>query len=185
MLPERFLPLGYRFVVYFEFDPQNSKPTSRDELKASAERVGNNLKNAKNSYDLMFQSVSGLSVDIETEEYGEGGENRFKHTLPVRTKFPNLVLTRGLAPSSTATSWIRDAVENFKFKPANLTIILQNDLLVPLHVWSVYHAIPVKWSVDAFNAEESKIVIETLELKYNYFRTKNPEELGVDLQGLT
>ena len=37
--------------------------------------------------DSEFQSVSGLSVDIETEEFAEGGENRFKHKLPVKTKF--------------------------------------------------------------------------------------------------
>ncbi|XOV67696.1 MAG: phage tail protein [Fluviicola sp.] len=182
MLPERFLPLGYRFLVYFEFNPQDTKPAT---FEAGVDRVVDSFKtDPRNSYDLMFQSVSGLSVDIETEEYAEGGENRFKHTLPVRTKYPNLVLKRGLAPSSAATKWIKDAVEKFQFKPANLTIILQNDLLVPLHVWSINHAIPVKWSVDAFNAEESKIVIETLELKYNYFSTKNPEDLGVDVKGL-
>ena len=42
--------------------------------------------------DHQFQSVSGLSIDLETEEIAEGGENRFKHKIPVRTKFPNLVL---------------------------------------------------------------------------------------------
>lgn len=175
MLPERFLPLGYRFAVYFEFERPNLEPENFREGLDSAS------KGAKNAYDLMFQSVSGLSVDIETQEYAEGGENRFKHTLPVRTKFPNLVLKRGLAPSSAATSWIRNAVENFVFEPIDITIVLQNELLVPLHVWTIYHAIPVKWSIDAFNAMESKIVIESLELKYNYFRTKNPEELGIDI----
>jgi len=129
----------------------------------------------------MFLSVSGLFVDIETEGYGEGGDNRFKHTLPVRTKFPNLVLTRGLAASSEVASWVQNAVQNFEFKPINLTIILQNELRLPLHVWNVFHAIPVRWSVDSFNADESKLVMETLELKYNYFTAKNPEELGFDL----
>ena len=29
----------------------------------------------------------GLSVEYDTEEYKEGGENRFTHKLPVRTKY--------------------------------------------------------------------------------------------------
>ena len=43
-----------------------------------------------------FQEVSGLSFEVETEELKEGGENRFVYKLPKRTKYPNLVLKRGL-----------------------------------------------------------------------------------------
>ena len=40
----------------------------------------------------------------------------------------------------------------------------------PLQTWNIVHAYPVKWNVGDFNAEENKIVIETLELSYNYFK---------------
>jgi len=50
-----------------------------------------------NDNDVRFQSVSGLSVEFDTEAYEEGGENRFEHTLPVRTKYPDLSLKRGSA----------------------------------------------------------------------------------------
>ena len=39
-----------------------------------------------NDNDSRFQSVSGLTVEYETESFKEGGENRFEHKLPVRTK---------------------------------------------------------------------------------------------------
>ncbi|NQY01119.1 MAG: phage tail protein, partial [Flavobacteriaceae bacterium] len=55
--------------------------------------------------DHQFQSVSGLSIDLETEEIAERGENRFKHKIPVRTKFPNLVLKRGLLMDSGVIDW--------------------------------------------------------------------------------
>ena len=119
--------------------------------------------------DIQFQSVSGLSVDIETEEFAEGGENRFKHKFPVRTKFPNLVLKRGMVTSSKLIKWCRDAIESFQFKPINLTVKLLNEKHEPLVTWNVVHAYPVKWAVDDFNAEESKVTIETIELAYNYF----------------
>ncbi|OAB78816.1 phage tail protein [Cochleicola gelatinilyticus] len=119
--------------------------------------------------DTQFQSVSGLSVDIETEEFAEGGENRFKHKFPVRTKFPNLVLKRGLVIDSEVIQWCRDAIESFQFEPTDLTVKLLNEEHDPLMTWNVVHAYPVKWTVEDFNAEENKLAVETIELAYNYF----------------
>jgi len=123
----------------------------------------------KQATDFQFQSVAGLSVDIETEEFAEGGENRFKHKFPVRSKFPNLVLKRGIVSNSKLIDWCRDAIENFQFKPIDLTVILLNEKHEPLMTWNVVHAYPVKWNVADFNAEESKVAVETIELAYNYF----------------
>ncbi len=119
--------------------------------------------------DVQFQSVAGLSVDIETEEFAEGGENRFKHKFPVRTKFPNLVLKRGMVKDSKLIDWCRDAIESFQFQPVDLTVKLLNEEHEPLVTWNVVHAYPVKWNVSDLNAEENKITIETIELAYNYF----------------
>ncbi len=124
----------------------------------------NNIKG-----EFQFQSVSGLNIELETEEIAEGGENRFKHKLPVRTKFPNLVLKRGILVNSDLIKWCREAVEDFNITPTDLTISLLNDEHKPLMTWNVVHAWPVKWAVGDLNAEESKIAIETIELVYNYF----------------
>lgn len=121
------------------------------------------------SGEFEFQSVAGLTVDVETEEIAEGGENRFKHKVPVRTKYPNLVLKRGLLVNSEIISWCRTAVEDFDFYPVDIVVKLLNEEHEPLLSWNIVHAIPVKWSVSEFNAEENKLVIETLELSYNYF----------------
>ncbi|HNW50971.1 MAG TPA: phage tail protein [Prolixibacteraceae bacterium] len=119
--------------------------------------------------EFQFQTVSGLSVDLEVEEIAEGGENRFKHKLPVKNKYPNLVLKRGLLIDSDLNKWCRKALEGFEFKPTDLTVKLLNEEHKPLATWNVVHAYPVKWSISDFNAEESKIMIETIELVYNYF----------------
>ncbi|WP_162339769.1 phage tail protein [Cyclobacterium salsum] len=120
--------------------------------------------------DTQFQSVSGLTVDMETEEFAEGGENRFKHKFPVKTKYPNLVLKRGMAIESELIQWCRDAMEGFEFAPKDLTVRLLNEKHEPLRTWNVVHAFPVKWAMDDFNAQESKLVIETLEFSYHYFK---------------
>jgi len=124
--------------------------------------------NLKSEFE--FQSVSGLTIELDTEEIAEGGENRFKHKLPVRTKFPNLVLKRGLLTDSSLVKWCRDAVEDFNITPTDVTISLLNEEHEPLMTWNVVHAYPLKWAMADFNAEESKLVIETIELAYNYFK---------------
>jgi len=124
-------------------------------------------------HDHQFQSVSGLSVDLETEEIAEGGENRYKHKIPVRTKYPNLVLKRGLLLDSGVITWCRKALEYFVIEPVDITVSLLGEDHKALQTWSISRAYPVKWNVADFNSEENKIVIETLELSYNYFKILN------------
>ncbi|MEO1517071.1 MAG: phage tail protein [Bacteroidota bacterium] len=121
--------------------------------------------------DFRFQQVNGLSVTVETEEYAEGGENRFIHHLPKRTKYADLSLSRGMFVGSGIIDWCRDAIENFEFQPINITISLLNESHEPLSAWYVVGAFPLEWSVSDFNAEESKLVIEQIKLKYRYFNT--------------
>jgi phage tail-like protein len=120
--------------------------------------------------DFHFQSVSGLNVNLETETYREGGENRFIHTLPVRANYSNLILKRGLITNSKVIDWCMDTFNNMEVKPVNLVVSLLNDIHVPVMTWNVVNAFPVKWSVSDFDAETSKLAIESIELKYQYFK---------------
>ena len=123
--------------------------------------------NLKSEFE--FQSVSGLTVEMDTEDIAEGGENRYKHRLPVRSRYSKLVLKRGLLTDSSLIKWCREAVEDFNISPTDITISLLNEEHEPLMTWNVVHAYPVKWSMGDFNAEQSQVVIETIELVYNYF----------------
>jgi phage tail-like protein len=116
-----------------------------------------------------FQSASGLGVEYDTEEYKEGGENRFTHKLPVRTKYSDLVLKRGMLAGSETVGWFLDAFRERIFTPKAVTVILMNEQGEPLRTWNVVHAVPKKWTVSDFNANENSIVVETLELTYQYF----------------
>ena len=120
--------------------------------------------------DTRFQSVSGLNVEYETETIKEGGENRFEHKLPIRTKYSDLVLKRGLLVNSKVVKWCLDAFESRTFAPANLEIILLNENGQSLKTWSVIGAWPKKWSISDFNAQENSLAIESLELSYQYFK---------------
>ncbi|USX24245.1 phage tail protein [Oxalobacteraceae bacterium OTU3CINTB1] len=124
---------------------------------------------SKSKNDVRFQTVSGLSVEYDMEEYKEGGENRFSHKLPGRTKYADLVLKRGMLTDSALIAWFMDAFRDRVFEPTDVNVILMNEAGDPLRTWKIVQAIPKKWSVSDFNSGENTVVIETMELSYRYF----------------
>lgn len=153
--PERLAdpPLGFHFEVSFG----NDKP--KNGFKA----------------DVSFQSVSGLTAEVITENYREGGQNQFDYKLPVKTQFPDLVLKRGLwAPQSNAAlegmqRWFVDTTQSLKVTHVDIQIKLLNSKNIILMNWNVKNAWPKKWTISDFNAEENQVVIETMEFHYHYF----------------
>ena len=131
----------------------------------------------KDTIDARFQSVSGLEVRLETENLKEGGENRFDHVLPTKTKAADLVLKRGvLSPNSASliTAWCIDTFQNLVVSPQNLTVILLGESQNPLLTWEIIHAWPKSWKFGELNAEKSEVLIETLELNYNRLEFSEP-----------
>ena len=116
-----------------------------------------------------FKEVSGLEVEMEMESFTEGGQNRFTWQLPKRARYTEITLKRGKLSGSAIVKWCRDAMENFVFQPVNITISLLNEKHEPMQSWHVINAIPKKWAVSNFNAEENAIVIESITLSYQYF----------------
>lgn len=125
-----------------------------------------------NDNDARFQSVSGLNVEFDTESVKEGGENRFEHRLPLRTKYPDLSLKRGMLTDSKVITWMLNALQNREFKPIQINIMLLNEEHQALKIWNIYNAWPKKWALSDFNAQENSVVIETLDMNYNYFTIK-------------
>ena len=120
--------------------------------------------------DTFFQNVSGLSRELGTETINSGGENRFSFKLPTRAQYPNLVLTRGLLVDSKLIKWATDAIEHLDILTSTVMVTLLNENHEPLQTYQCIHAWPQKWNISGFNAEESKIVVETMELAYQYFK---------------
>lgn len=145
-------PVGFHFSVTFELFPQTPS-------------------------DARFQEVSGLEMTMEMESIAEGGQNRFTWELPVKAKYSDLMLKRGMFIGSGIVMWCKNAFENFVFEPVNILIALLNDQHVPVQAWYVVNAIPKKWSVSAFDAERSAIVVESITLSYQYFNVISVDSL--------
>ena len=124
-----------------------------------------------NDLDLRFTEAGGLAVEITTEEFAEGGENRFTQRYPLRPKYSDLVLKRGLLVKSEIWNWIRECVEDFTITPKPIDVTLLNESHEPLLTWHVIDAYPTKWSVSDLNASSNTVVVETLQFAYKYFTT--------------
>lgn len=138
----------------------------------------NGVDGASSDTEQRFQEVSGLSFEVETEELREGGENRFVYKLPKRAKYPNLVLKRGMLTGTALLGWFKSAMSTYftvviyDFKPADITITLLDEADQPVAIWNVVQAYPLKWSMSDLKSTENAIVIETMELAYQYFERK-------------
>ncbi len=122
-----------------------------------------------NDNDVRFTEVSGLSLEMGTEEMAEGGENRFIQKYPTRTKYPELILKRGLLLNSEVFDWLQKCLQDYKIEPKNIDIKLLNEEHEPLLTWHIVKAYPTKWSVSDLNASNNAIVIESLQFFYQYF----------------
>jgi phage tail-like protein len=136
------------------------------------------VSGADSDTEQRFQEVSGLTMEIETEEVREGGENRFVYKFPKRAKYPNLVLKRGLLKGTALLNWFSSAMNTYftvvvyDFQPADMLITLLDDAGEPYAVWSVVQAYPIKWSTSDFKSTDNSVVVETIELAYQYFERK-------------
>jgi phage tail-like protein len=119
--------------------------------------------------DVRFQEVTGLSVEVETEPVKEGGENRYTHILPVRTKYTNLTLKRAILNDSEIINWCKNAIENFDFKPKDIVIKLLNEKHEATVSWNIVRAYPIKWTFSNLDATKNELLLETLTLSYSYF----------------
>ncbi len=122
-----------------------------------------------NDHDVRFTEVSGLSLELVTEDVPEGGENRFIQKYPARAKYPELVLKRGLLVSSEVRSWIERCIQDFQIEPKDVSVKLLNEEHQPLLTWNVVKAYPTKWAVSDLNASNNAVVVESLQLTYQYF----------------
>jgi phage tail-like protein len=112
-----------------------------------------------------FSEVTGLDVEIETEEYQEGGVNTHSHTLPTRATFPNLTLRRGITDQPLLYKWT-ESVVNGRVLRLPVLVFMLDEMDVPTWGWSVHKAYPVKWTGPELQADQSTVAMEAIELAH-------------------
>jgi phage tail-like protein len=125
-----------------------------------------------------FMEVSGLSVTVEVEDLVEGGHNGGVHRLVGRTKWPNLVLKRGITQDDALFAWlgrtsvdgfamgaeVRDARADRALGSLDGSISVCGTTGEPLRTWSFVKAFPVRWSGPKLAASSNELASEELEI---------------------
>lgn len=124
--------------------------------------------------DASFSEISGISVQVATEEITEGGENRFVHRLPTKMNYSPVVLKRGLATmDSGLVTWLSKITEgdfSESFSRPNMVIHLLDEQKNTLMSWTFEGVFPTKYDISGFKADANQLVIESIELQYNKFK---------------
>lgn len=107
-----------------------------------------------------FSEVSGLTIDFDHLHYRHGMSwMTGDHLIRTQRKPVNVTLRRGISQNRKYLyDWLKSAVKR------DIRIDLCNEVGDPLVSWDVTKALPLKMDAPTFNASNSEVAIETLEL---------------------
>lgn len=114
-----------------------------------------------------FREATGLTSESEKIEYKASGPKGEEIMLsqPGRTKYPDIVLKRGLTSNMDMHAW-RKEIEDGKFKDAkkNGSIVLYDQSHAELARWNFENAWPVKLEGPGLNSGNNEVAVESLTL---------------------
>lgn len=117
-----------------------------------------------------FAECAGLESEVSTEEYPEGGENRFAHQFPSRRTSPSLVLKRGSTADVGLWEWYSEYVKLGEVAPRDGQVQLLSSVggvPVPVRVWAFRRGFPVKVTGPELNAASPAVAIEAVEIVHH------------------
>lgn len=112
-----------------------------------------------------FSSVSGLTVEVQTEEYSEGGVNSYQYAYTTGYRYPNLTLERGMTTSTKLLDWL-SAARDGSVERRNVRILLLDSTKQETWGWEARNALPVRWAGPELGADRGQVAIESLELTH-------------------
>lgn len=160
-----FVP-SYHFKVTFIDKKLNVSPGPK--VDKNKQDVDNESLTA---IDVCFRDVSGLNIELQTEEIRSGGEHMMVYRLPKPCKYGTLKMSRALPgqkDTGDLAKWAEDAIYKLEIKLKTVQVSLLNNERKPIRTWSFVDAYPVKLSVSEMNATKNELAIESLELVYKY-----------------
>lgn len=124
-----------------------------------------------------FAECSGLNVETEIIEYIEGGQNTYTHKLPVRTKYANITLKRGIDEGQDFYRWYMSTLDG-KTQRKDISIILYNPVQKEVWRWDLKRAFPIKWTGPDMKADAGAVAVETVEIVHEGFNTTSGNKAG-------
>lgn len=116
-----------------------------------------------------FSDVTGLQVEMQTEDYVEGGRNGYVHKLAGPVRYPgNLILKRGIMDEDELWDWLHTVVSGAVTR-RTVWIVLRDSARDEVRRWGFKNAYPIKWSGPELRASSNAVAIESVELAHEGF----------------
>ncbi|MBI3560634.1 MAG: phage tail protein [Gammaproteobacteria bacterium] len=113
-----------------------------------------------------FNEIGGLDLQIEYFQYHEGGGAGIVYHLPRKPKYGKITLSRGIGEENVLLDWVLTTAQG-EIQPRQVSIILKNIQPEMAQIrWDLANALPKEWSCGVFNAQHSRVAIETLALVF-------------------
>jgi phage tail-like protein len=120
-----------------------------------------------------FSEVSGLDSVTEVIEYRTGDSKTTSSVkLPGLTKYPNIVLKRGITRDLSLWQWRKTVVDGNTDR-RNGAIILLDEARNEVLRWTFRNGWPVKWEGPDLDASSSEVAIETIEIAHEGLELEN------------
>jgi phage tail-like protein len=113
-----------------------------------------------------FTECSGISIDVATVEYREGGQAAVVHQVPTITTYHDITLRYGLTESTQLWTWFL-ATAHGHVERRNVSIILLDAAgTAPVLQWDLIGAFPKKWVGPELRATARAVAVEEVVLAY-------------------
>ena len=114
-----------------------------------------------------FTGCTGLSINTEVVEYQDtlANGNPVIRKRPGRTKYEDIVLKRGLSPSTTLTDWHQKVIDG-AVERANGSIVIYDSTGAEVDRWNFEAGWPSKWSGGDLSADSDDVMIEELTISH-------------------
>ncbi len=161
----------FRVTLTRSAQGESGAPPASDTPDPSAERLG----------DGAFQECTGLELELDVQEYLEGGRNDGVIRRAGRVKLQPLVLKRGLLHGDAGTraelwEWIQDVVAGARplRRYDGLVEVMARGSEDVVATWSFDRGLPAKVAGPQLNARTGEVAIEELHIAHEGLRLVVP-----------
>ncbi len=110
-----------------------------------------------------FTECTLPTIEWEVEPVKEGGQNAFVYQLRGPRKQTTVSLQNGIGMMSEMLVWYFRTMQG-DFSRRKVTISLFDSFFVPIMVWHIEDAFPIRWSVPQLQTNSNVVAMQTLEL---------------------
>ncbi len=116
-----------------------------------------------------FTSCEGLGCEVVVETREEGGNNGLVWQLPTRLKYPNIKFSRPLGKQSEAVSALFSRMASgYQLATGHIQAMTAAGTVVA--EWGLQGVVPVRWTGPSLNADQPKVLTETVEIAHHGFQ---------------